>query len=165
MQKQPSLSRLLGKHALVLLLSVAFVLFTQQIKLIKFPDSTPITGMTFVGLAVLWLFSFLGVIVSYLTKRTKIGFLQEFPTLGWVSLVSLIFCLFSDFFVQAIGAVDFLSITTPVLAFAGISVADSLGDLTKTSWKIAIVAIFVFSGAYVTTSLVAQLGLLLSGAI
>lgn len=165
MQQQSSLGRLFGKHALVLLLSVSLILFTQQIKLIKFPDSTPVTGMTFVGLAVLWAFSLMGIVVSYLTKRTKISFLQEFPTLGWVSLVSLIFCLLSDFFVQAIGAVDFLSITTPVLAFAGISVADSLVDLTKTSWKIAIVAIFVFSGAYVMTSIVAQLGLMLSGAI
>ncbi|MGP6139885.1 hypothetical protein [Jeotgalibaca sp. A127] len=165
MQNQHYSMREFKKHALILLLSVALILFTQQIKLVKYPDATPITGTTFVGLAVLWAFSLLGIWVSKATKRTKIGFLQEFPTLGWVSIVSLVFCLASDFFVQAISAVDFLSITTPILTFAGISVADSLADLSKTSWKIAIVAVFVFSGAYVLTSLVAQLGLMLSGAL
>lgn len=55
-----------------------------------------------------------------------------------------------------------LSITTPVLAFAGVSVADSLSDLTKSSWKILIVAIFVFLGSYLGRVLFAQLGIMLS---
>lgn len=99
MQKEQSLGKVFGKHALVILLSVTLILFTQQIKLVKFPEGTPITGMTSVGLTVLWAFSLLGILVSYLPKRTKIGFLQEFPVLGWVSIVSLVFCLMSDFFV------------------------------------------------------------------
>ena len=69
----------------------------------------------------------------------------------------------SNFFVKAIGAVDFLSITTPVLAFAGVSVADSLGDLTKSSWKMLIVAIFVFLGSYLGRVILAQLGIMITG--
>lgn len=149
--------------SLILLMSVAFILFTQAIKLIKNPESTPITLQTFQGLAVLWLFSMLGIFVSKLIQRLNIKALSDFPILGWVSLVSLVFCLASDFFVQAIGGVDFLSITTPILAFAGISVADSLADLRKTSWKIAIVAVFVFIGTYAGSAVIAQIGLLLSG--
>lgn len=151
------------KISLVLLMSIAFILFTQGVKLIKNPESTPITGTTIQGLIVLWSFSMIGVFVSKLVKKTGIKMLADFPILGWVSLVSLFFCLISDYFVNAIGAVDFLSITTPILAFAGISVANSLLDLRKTSWKIAIVAIFVFIGTYLGSAIISQIGLLLTG--
>ncbi|MBO1308292.1 hypothetical protein JZO70_19100 [Enterococcus sp. 669A] len=151
------------KISFVLLLSVSLILFTQAVKLVKNPDSTPINMQTIQGLVVLWVFSMIGVFVSAMVKKTGIKILADFPILGWVSLVSLFFCLMSDFFVQAIAGVDFLSITTPILAFAGLSVADSLMDLRKTSWKVAIVAIFVFIGTYLGSAIIAQIGLILSG--
>ncbi|MHC5252292.1 hypothetical protein ACYRFS_11670 [Listeria kieliensis] len=151
------------KFGLVLLLSIALILFTQQVKLWKNPEGTPISMDTFIGLFVLWGFSFIGILVSDIMKKAPVNILKSFPVLGWVSLVSLIFCLSSNFFVQAIAAVDFLSITTPILAFAGISVADHLIDLSKTSWKVAIVAIFVFIGTYLGSAILSQLGLWVTG--
>ncbi|MFB1050672.1 hypothetical protein [Paraliobacillus sp. JSM ZJ581] len=151
------------KYALVLLLSVGLILFTQELKVLKYPDSTPITGMTIAGLASLWLFSMIGIGISGLLSKSKISFIRNFPILGWVSITSLIMCLLFDFFVTAIQAVDFLSITTPILTFAGISVADRLVDLRKTSWKVAIVAVFVFVGTYAGSALLAQFGLTLAG--
>ena len=151
------------KISLVLLLSICLILFTQGIKLLKNPASAPITFNTIQGLVVLWAFSMIGVFISTLVKKTNIKILADFPILGWVSLTSLFFCLLSDFFVQAIAGVDFLSITTPILAFAGLSVADSLMDLRKTSWRVAIVAIFVFIGTYLGSAIIAQIGLLLTG--
>lgn len=147
----------------ILFLGAGLILFTQAVKLIKNPNSTPITGQTFVGLLVLIFFATVGLCITELAKMSRFKILKSFPALGWVSIVSLIFCLMSDFFVKAIGAVDFLSITTPVLAFAGVSVADSLGDLTKTSWKMLIVAVFVFVGGYLGRVLLAQLGIMISG--
>ncbi|WP_077565820.1 hypothetical protein [Paenibacillus ihbetae] len=151
-----------AKYALVLLLSVSLILFTEQMKFIKSGEGH-ITFGTITGLAVLWLFSFIGVVISTLMKKVPVKFLQEFPVLGWVSIVSLICCLISDVFVDAIANVNFLSITTPILAFAGISVADRLADLRKTSWRVAIVAVFVFTGTYVGSALLSELGLYLSG--
>lgn len=151
------------KCALVLLLSVGLILFTQEIKLLKNPDSTPINSLTFAGLASLWLFSMIGIGISSALKNVKIKFIRDFPILGWVSITSLIMCLLFDFFIPAIQAVDFLSITTPILTFAGLSVADRLVDLRKTSWKIAIVAVFVFTGTYVGSALLSQFGLFLAG--
>ncbi|MFU0790031.1 hypothetical protein [Virgibacillus proomii] len=150
------------KYGLILLLSVGLILFTQEIKLLKNPSSTPVTAMSFVGLGVLWLFSMIGIIVSDVMQKSSIKIIRDFPILGWVSITSLILCLISDFFVQAIQAVDFLSITTPILTFAGISVANRLVDLRNTSWKIAIVAIFVFTGTYAGSAILAQLGLFLA---
>ncbi|MDQ0177932.1 hypothetical protein [Bacillus chungangensis] len=151
------------KYSLVLLLSISLILFTQEIKLIKNPDSTPITLTTIYGLLILWLFSFIGILISDIMKKVPIKIIQSFPILGWVSVTSLIFCLISDTFVQAIQAVDFLSITTPILTFAGISVADQLVDLRKTSWKIAIVAVFVFMGTYLGSAILSQIGLSITG--
>ncbi|WP_053367676.1 hypothetical protein [Bacillus sp. FJAT-27245] len=151
------------KFGLILLLSIGLILFTQQIKLIKNPASTPISVMTLYGLIVLWLFSFIGILISDLMKKAPIKVVQDFPVLGWVAITSLVFCSISDWFIKAIGAVDFLSITTPILAFAGISVVDQLMDLRKTSWKVAIVAVFVFLGTYIGSALLAQFGLMVSG--
>lgn len=151
------------KYGLILFLSVALILFTQELKLLKNPESTPVTGMTLAGLGVLWLFSMIGILISDFLQKSPVKFIRDFPILGWVSITSLVLCLISDFFVQAIQAVDFLSITTPILTFAGISVANRLVDLRNTSWKVAIVAVFVFTGTYAGSALLAQLGLLLSG--
>ncbi|WP_422661243.1 hypothetical protein ACK8P5_12470 [Paenibacillus sp. EC2-1] len=151
------------KYGLIVLLSIAMILFTQFIKNMKDPSSAPVTGMTIVGLLSLWAFSMIGIFISEKLNSSSIRILREFPVLGWVSITSLVMCLLSDFFVEAIQAVNFLSITTPILTFAGISVANRLVDLKNTSWKIAIVAIFVFSGTYIGSTLVAQLGLYIAG--
>ena len=60
------------KISLVLLLSISLILFTQGIKLIKNPESTPITFNTIQGLVVLWAFSMIGVFISTLVKKTNI---------------------------------------------------------------------------------------------
>ncbi|WP_408008476.1 hypothetical protein ACJROX_28155 [Pseudalkalibacillus sp. A8] len=151
------------KLGLVILLSVGSILFTQEMKLLKNPESTPVTSMTIIGLLILWLFSMLGILVSDLAKKSRIKVIQDFPVLGWVSIASLVFCLVSDFFINAISAVDFLSITTPILTYAGISVADRLMDLRKISWKVAIVAVLVFIGTYLGSALLSQLGLFITG--
>lgn len=153
----------LGRDALILVLSVSLVLFVQWIKLLKNPKSTPITGDTFVGLGLLWLFSLIGIVISMLMKKTPWKVVQGFPILGWVSIVSLIFCLISPYCVRVINAVDFLSLTTSVLAFAGISVTHRLKDLSKISWKLLIVALFVFFGIYFMDTLISQIALSLSG--
>ncbi|QIK69549.1 hypothetical protein G7062_04220 [Erysipelothrix sp. HDW6C] len=147
----------------MLLLGAFLILFTQGIKLIKNPESTPITLDTLWGVLVLVGFSFIGLIIAELMKKTGIKILADFPVLGWVSLTSLVFCLISPFFVTVIGAVNFLAITTPVLAFAGVSVANNLGDLTKNSWKFVIVGLFVFMGSYLGRVIIAQIGIWLMG--
>lgn len=152
----------LFKDAVILLISVSLVLFVQWVKLIRNPKSTLITTDTFIGLGMLWLFSLLGIVISMLMKKVPWKIIQGFPILGWVSIVSLIFCLLSPYCVRVINAVDFLSLTTSVLAFAGISVTHRLKELTKISWKILIVAIFVFFGMYFMDTLISQIALNLS---
>src|SRR5699024_1898078 len=98
------------KYGLVLLLSVGMILFTQEIKLLKDPTSTPVTMMTLYGLLCLWTFSMIGIFISHLMKNVRVTFIREFPILGWVSITSLILCLVSDFFVEVIRDVYFMYI-------------------------------------------------------
>ena len=151
------------KNTLILFLSLGLILFTQSVKLIKNPESTPITFMTFVGLFVMGLFAIIGIVIQNVLQKTSIKVIRDFPILGWVSLTSLAFCIFSPFVIEAINSVDFLSITTPILTYAGISVANRLVDLRKVSWKVAVTGVFVFVGTYLGSALLAQLGLMITG--
>ena len=149
----------------ILFLSVGLILFTQWIKGIKNPDALPITSNTLIGLLLLVLFASLALCLKFALNRLHIQFLDNFPVLGWVSVLSLILCLAFPKAIDYINAVDFLSITTPILAFAGISVANRLGDIKSISWKIAIVGVFVFVGTYLGSALISQIALQIAGKI
>lgn len=151
------------RNMLILCLSLLLILFTQRIKLIKNPQGTPITSMTFIGLILLGSFAIIGITIQRLLQKSSVKIIRDFPILGWVSITSLVFCIFSPFVVEAINAVDFLSITTPILTYAGLSVANRLVDLRKVSWKVALTGIFVFLGTYLGSAILAQIGLSLTG--
>ena len=152
------------KTILILLMSLSFILIAQFVKILKNPErSMPITGDTFLGLLVLGGITIIGIVIQKLLQNQPIKILKEFPTLGWVSITSLVFCFVFPFAIKAIHAVDFLAITTTILTFAGISIANKLGDLKKVSWKIIIVGMFVFIGTYFGSAVIAQIGFILTG--
>ena len=148
------------KIILTLIMSLLLILFTQWIKLLKNPKSMPITKETVFGLVILGIFSILGIFIHGIVQKQPI---KDFPILGWVSMVSLVACIIFPQVIEAVNSIDFLSITTPILTYAGISVADRLKDLRKVSWKIVIVGIFVFLGTYLGSAILAQIGFFLSG--
>jgi len=61
--------------------------------------------------------------------------------------------------------VNFLALTTPILAYAGISIGKDLGMLKKTGWRILIVSFVVFIGTYIGSTIIAQIVLKLIGEI
>jgi len=151
------------KIILTLIMSLLLILFTQWIKLLKNPKSMPITKETVFGLVILGIFSILGIFIHSIVQKQPIKIIKDFPILGWVSMVSLVACIIFPQVIEAVNSIDFLSITTPILTYAGISVADRLKDLRKVSWKIVIVGIFVFLGTYLGSAILAQIGFFLSG--
>ncbi|WP_270428124.1 hypothetical protein [Fusobacterium mortiferum] len=151
------------KNLSILTLSLSLILFTQWIKVLKYGDKGPqITIYTFLGLFCLGLFAIIGIILQRIMQKAPIKFIRDFPILGWVSITSLFFCMISTEVIKAINSVDFLSITTPILTYAGISVANKLETLRGLSWKVAITGIFVFIGTYLGSATLAQFGLFLS---
>ncbi|MCY6369770.1 DUF340 domain-containing protein [Clostridium ganghwense] len=81
-----------------------------------------------------------------------------------VAYIVLIGCLltFPDFpFASSISAyvkkVNFLSLTTPILAYSGISIGKDLDSFAKIGWKLVLLSCFVFIGTYLSSAIIAQI--------
>lgn len=61
--------------------------------------------------------------------------------------------------------VNFLATTTPILAYAGLSVGSQVTQMREVSWKLVVVAVFVFFGTFFGSALVAQTVMSISGTI
>jgi len=93
----------------------------------------------------------------------------KFPAFAWATLIALIlsmpFMPTSKVFLEYTSKIDFLATTTPILAFAGISVGNKVQQLKKISWKLVVISTIVFCGTYFGSALVAQFLLKLQGII
>ena len=93
----------------------------------------------------------------------------KFPAFAWASLTALIlsmpFMPSSEWFLRYTNEVNFLGTTTPILAFAGISVGNKIEKLKKLSWKVFVVAIAVFIGTFFGSAIVSHIILKLQGII
>lgn len=82
------------------------------------------------------------------------------PAFAWATVISLLLSIpyspVSGPFMAFTNKIDFLATTTPLLAFAGLSVGNSLDKLKSMSWKIVIVSIVVFTSAFFGAAFVAE---------
>ncbi|AFJ48661.1 hypothetical protein [Shimwellia blattae] len=82
------------------------------------------------------------------------------PAFAWATLLALLLSMpyspVGPVFMKLTDKIDFLSTTTPLLAFAGLSVGNSLDKLKSLSWKIVIISLVVFTSAFFGAALVAQ---------
>ncbi len=61
--------------------------------------------------------------------------------------------------------VNFLALTTPILAYAGVFSGKNIESLRKSGWRIILVAFFVMIGTFVGSALIAQVILKMLGQI
>lgn len=119
------------------------------------PESIP-------GMVVLLAIAMAGVIAS----RVIPG---NIPSVAYIVLLGCIVTYpsfpGSEILNAMIKKVSFLSLTSPILAYAGISIGKDLGALKKTGWRIVVVAIVVFIGTYIGSALIAELTLRAMGQI
>lgn len=103
------------------------------------------------------------LIIKDLTPKVK------FPAFAWTSLIGLIltmpFIPSSKFVLEYTNQVSFLGTTTPILAFAGISIGMKVGRLKELSWKLVIVAFCVFLGTFFGSAIFAHITLKIQGLI
>ncbi|RAK12502.1 hypothetical protein C8C77_10564 [Halanaerobium saccharolyticum] len=110
------------------------------------------------------------ILISFLALTIKDSFPNlHFPAFAWASLTALIlsmpFMPTAELFLKYTNEVNFLGTTTPILAYAGISVGNKIEELRKLSWKVFIVAVAVFIGTYFGSAIVAHLVLKMQGII
>ncbi len=52
--------------------------------------------------------------------------------------------------------VGFVALCTQILAYAGIAIGKDLDAFSETGWRICVLAIFVFTGTYLASAIIAQ---------
>lgn len=107
-----------------------------------------------VGLIILWVMCMIGML---LTKFVPF----KLPSVAWISAVGILTTMpwtpGSAWILDKVSHVNFLTLATPCLAYAGIAIAKREIEIAKTSgWKIAVVAVLVMTGTYVGSAIVAQ---------
>lgn len=61
--------------------------------------------------------------------------------------------------------VNLLSLTTPILAYAGISIGNSWADFAKMGWKTIIIGMLVLLGTYLGSAVIAEIILRMQGIV
>lgn len=93
----------------------------------------------------------------------------ESPTVVWISLIGLLITspIFpgNQWFAQVTGKINFMATTTPVLAYAGLSIGKDIGMFKKLGWRIVFISLLVLTGTFVIATLFAQIMLKLNGTI
>lgn len=93
----------------------------------------------------------------------------KFPAFAWATMIGLIlsmpFMPTAKMFLAYTNKVNFLSTTTPILAFAGVSVGNKVDQLKAMSWKIVLISLVVFTSTFFGSAMIAQFILKMQGII
>ncbi|CDQ38720.1 MULTISPECIES: hypothetical protein [Virgibacillus] len=115
------------------------------------------------GIITLALISLAGLIIHRLIPSKKI------PSIAYIGLLAFILTIpgfpGSEQIVTWTSEVNLLAITTPILAYAGISIGRSWADFVKLGWKTIIVGMFVLVGTYLGSAIIAEITLRIQGVI
>jgi hypothetical protein len=97
------------------------------------------------------------VVVGYALYRLTGA---RLPAVVWVSLVgmALTFPAFpgSALIAEMTGKINFLALSTPILAFAGLSIAKDIPAFRRLGWRIVVVSFAANFGTFVGAALIAQ---------
>lgn len=83
-----------------------------------------------------------------------LGALATFPVIPGAVMIN-----------QYISKINFLALTTPILAYVGISIGTDLDAFAKSGWRIILISCLVFIGTFLGSSIIAQIVLKLTGQI
>ncbi|WP_373841306.1 hypothetical protein [Bacteroides heparinolyticus] len=142
---------------IVLLITAALSLAGQMVKQRSFtlleslPGMLILVAISIVGIAMAKYIPLKIPAVAYIVTLAVVVTIPGFPGAETISAYT--------------AKVDFLALTTPILAYAGIYTGKNLDTLKKSGWKIIIVALFVIIGTYVGSALIAEIVLRLTGQI
>jgi hypothetical protein len=97
------------------------------------------------------------VAVGYAVYRLTRGAL---PAVLWVSFVAMALTYPATPFAAEVaamtGKINFLALATPVIAFAGLSIAKDIPVFRKLGWRIVVVSLLANAGTFIGAALIAQ---------
>ena len=142
-----------------LLLMVSVIIILTNVIGYKMPVKDSI-----IGVLLLSAISLIGLTISKFMSR-----FVKLPSMMYVSLLGLLLaCPVSpvkDIVVGTTTPVAFLAPATALGAFAGISMGKDLKDFAKMGWKLVLITLFVITGTFIFSALVADVVLKMTGAI
>lgn len=108
----------------------------------------------FPGMLILIAIAFVGIVLS---KKVPI----KLPAVAYIVTLG---CLVtfpgfpgSEYIVSSMSKVNFLALTTPILAYVGLSIGKDIESFKKSGWRIVVVSCVVFTGTYIGSAVIAQL--------
>lgn len=124
------------------------------------PGISPLQGIP--GVLILALISVAGIGIAEIMpgKIPAVAYIVTLATIVTIPAFPL-----SSFISYHTGNVDFTTLCTPILAYAGIYTGENLDNLKKTGPKIIILSIFVILGTYIGSAVIAQVILKMIGQI
>ncbi len=109
-------------------------------------DSIP--GMVIILIAVL-----VGVLLNHATGK-------KIPAVCWVSLIAMALtspiCPWADQVIAMTGKINFLALITPMLTFAGLSIAKDIPAFRRLGWRIVVVSFAANAGTFLGATIIAQ---------
>lgn len=114
---------------------------------------TPVDGKVIAGLALILVPVVLGYALYLLTRRVV-------PAVVMVSLIAMAMTYpgmpYAADTAALSGTINFLSLATPLLAFAGLSIVRDLPTFRKLGWRIVLVSFMANAGTFIGATLIAQ---------
>ena len=142
-----------------LLLMVSVIIILTNVIGYKMP-----VGDSIIGVLLLSAISLVGLTISNFMSR-----FVKLPSMMYVSLLGLLLaCPVSpvkDIVIETTTPVAFLAPATALGAFAGISLGKDLKEFAKMGWKLVLITLFVITGTFIFSALVADVVLKMTGAI
>lgn len=93
----------------------------------------------------------------------------ELPSFAYAMVIAFLLSIpyspVQDLVLSLTEPVNFLATTTPILAYAGLSIALQVTRMREVSWKLVVVAVFVFFGTFFGSAIISQIILSLQGII
>lgn len=93
----------------------------------------------------------------------------KLPAFAWAifiaTLLALPFSPVQDVFLTYTDRIDFLATATPILAYAGLSVALEADRLKRIGWQLVVVALVTFFASYIGSAIIAEIVLRYQGVI
>ena len=121
-------------------------------------------GDSIIGVLLLSAISLVGLTISNFMSR-----FVKLPSMIYVSLLGLLLaCPVSpvkDIIVETTTPVAFLAPATALGVFAGISLGKDLKEFAKMGWKLVLITLFVITGTFIFSALVADGVLKITGVI
>lgn len=121
-------------------------------------DVSPIDALP--GMAIIVVVTLLGFLLAKILPI-------KLPVVIWISIIALVMTtpIFpgNEIVIKLTEKVNFMALATPILAYAGLSFGKDLQEFKKLGWRIVVISLVVYTGTFVLSTLVAEIGFRMTG--